>query len=173
METCEYRKYVQTCKIIKENKVMKENEAPEKIYVDTEDRLSDSILYGFTEKHKEDDIEYVRKDAFMEKALKWYCLDCECNDNCKDTKCFFHNAYKRYLEGDTNSLPPKFSDTILNEDGSTSDNWRYRHFTSKMQDVFIEKAKKWFEEQNEWRDINGIKHCDMESFDDFKKYMKE
>lgn len=42
--------------------------APEKLYVDAEDRLSDSILYGFTEKRKEDDIEYVRTDAFMEKA---------------------------------------------------------------------------------------------------------
>lgn len=39
-------------------------------------------------------------------------------------------------------------------------------------DAFIEKAKQWFEKQNEWRDINGIKHCDMESFEDFKNYMK-
>ena len=45
--------------------------APEKLYVDTDDRLSDSILYGFTEKRKEDDIEYVRTDAFMEKATIW------------------------------------------------------------------------------------------------------
>ena len=46
-------------------------EAPEKLYVDAEDRLGDSILYGFTEKRKEDDIEYVRKDAFIEKACEW------------------------------------------------------------------------------------------------------
>ena len=39
-------------------------------------------------------------------------------------------------------------------------------------DAFIEKAKKWFEEQNKWRDMNGVKHCDMESFDEFKKYME-
>lgn len=39
-------------------------------------------------------------------------------------------------------------------------------------DAFIEKAKSWFERQNEWRDINGIKHCDMEDFEDFRKYMK-
>ena len=39
-------------------------------------------------------------------------------------------------------------------------------------DAFIEKAKSWFERQNEWRDINGIKHCDMESFEDFRNYMK-
>ena len=40
-------------------------------------------------------------------------------------------------------------------------------------DAFIEKAKKWFQKQNEWRDINGIKHCDMEDFEDFRKYMEE
>jgi hemerythrin superfamily protein len=39
-------------------------------------------------------------------------------------------------------------------------------------DTFMEKARKWFEDQNEWFDINGIKHCDMEDFEDFKKYMK-
>ena len=50
---------------------MKANEAPEKLYVDTEDRLSDSILYGFTEKHKNDDIEYIRKDAFIEMACQF------------------------------------------------------------------------------------------------------
>ena len=38
-------------------------------------------------------------------------------------------------------------------------------------DAFIDKARKWFEKQNEWHDINGIKHCDMESFEDFRKYM--
>ena len=39
-------------------------------------------------------------------------------------------------------------------------------------DAFIEKAKEWFEKRNEWRDINGIKHCDMEDFEDFKNYME-
>ena len=39
-------------------------------------------------------------------------------------------------------------------------------------DAFIEKAKKWFEKQCEWRDMNGIKHCDMGSFEDFRKYME-
>lgn len=39
-------------------------------------------------------------------------------------------------------------------------------------DAFIKKVRKWFERQNEWRDINGIKHCDMESFEDFKNYME-
>lgn len=39
-------------------------------------------------------------------------------------------------------------------------------------DAFIEKAKKWFEKQNEWHDINGMKHCDIEDFENFKNYMK-
>lgn len=46
-------------------------EAPEKLYVDTNENLSDSILYGFTEKRKDDDIEYIRKDAFIDKACEW------------------------------------------------------------------------------------------------------
>lgn len=47
------------------------------------------------------------------------------------------------------------------------------HIEYIRKDAFIEKARKWFELQNEWRDINGIKHCDMDSFEDFKKYMEE
>lgn len=39
-------------------------------------------------------------------------------------------------------------------------------------DAFIEKAKKWFEEHNEWFDLNGVRHCDIESFEDFVKFMK-
>ncbi len=56
---------------------------------------------------------------------------------------------------------------MANEHDITNNGIEYIH-----KDAFIEKAKKWFEKQNEWRDINGIKHCDMEDFDDFKKYMK-
>ena len=38
-------------------------------------------------------------------------------------------------------------------------------------DAFVEKARKWFERQNEWRDIGGIRHCDMSDFEDFRKYI--
>ena len=51
---------------------MRASEAPKKLYVDTEDRLSDSILYGFTQKRKDDDIEYTRTDAFIEKAFEFF-----------------------------------------------------------------------------------------------------
>ena len=49
---------------------MKAN-APEKLYVDVRDNLSDSILYGFTGKSTDDDIENTRTDAFIEKACDW------------------------------------------------------------------------------------------------------
>lgn len=147
-------------------------DAPEKLYVDIEDRLSDSILYGFIEKRKDDDVEYIRKDAFIKKALKWYCLDCECNDNCKDTKCFFHNEYKRFLEGKENACPPKFEYTILNPDGSTSDNWRHRHFIRKMQDAFIEKACEYWYKYNHDVVINKQSHEFTVNVEGFKNYMK-
>ena len=49
---------------------MKAN-APEKLYVDVRDNFSDSILYGFTEKKYDNDVEYTRTDAFIEKACVW------------------------------------------------------------------------------------------------------
>ena len=39
-------------------------------------------------------------------------------------------------------------------------------------DAFIQKARKWFEMQNEWIDIAGNRQCDMTDFEDFKKYME-
>ena len=39
-------------------------------------------------------------------------------------------------------------------------------------DAFIEKARKWFEKRNEWIDIDGTLQCDMEGFEDFRKYME-
>ena len=39
-------------------------------------------------------------------------------------------------------------------------------------DAFIEKAKKWFEEYNEWFDFDGVRHCDLEDFEDFKNFME-
>ena len=110
-------------------------------------------------------------DAFIEKALKWYCRDCDCNDNCKDIKRFFYREYERYLKGEANAIPPKFSDRIINEDGSISDNWRYRHFIKRMQDAFIEKAEKYLLEHliDYWS--QGV--TDESGFiEDFKNYMK-
>ena len=149
---------------------MKANEAPkskfvypDKLYARTENNKTLDISYA---PQTLEAVEYVRTDAFAEKALKWYCLDCECNDNCKDTKCFFYREYERYLKGETNALPPKFSNRILNEDGSTSDDWRYRHFTDKMKNAFIEKACEWLK-----NNLQGVVGGSI-YINDFKKAMK-
>ena len=137
---------------------MKANETPERNYVHVKGDKALNIWNS--EWIGVNDIEYIRTDDFIEKALKWYCLDCECNDNCKDTKCFFYREFERYLKGKENCLPPKFSDVILNEDGSTSDNWRYRHFIRKMQDAFIGKAFEFFGEHLwEYIDVRNA-NCD-------------
>lgn len=39
-------------------------------------------------------------------------------------------------------------------------------------DAFIEKAKKWFEIQNEGVDSDGNYKCDMTDFEDFRNYIK-
>ena len=56
------------------NKVMKANEAPERIWMDLE------WIPHFDCKDcvTEDSIEYIRKDAFIEKACEWL------KENCKD-----------------------------------------------------------------------------------------
>lgn len=108
------------------------------------------------------------KSELIEKALKWYCRDCECNDNCKDTKCFFYGEYERYLKGDTDAIPPKLSHCILNEDGDTSDDYSYRHFIKRMQETFIEKAIGWIDYNN------GNGGCNFNEWEkDFKKAMME
>ena len=48
---------------------MKAN-APEKLYVDVHDNLSDSVLYGFIEKRTDNDIEYTRTDALEVKEVE-------------------------------------------------------------------------------------------------------
>jgi hypothetical protein len=86
---------------------MKSN-APEKLYVDTEDRLSDSILYGFTEKRKGNDIEYIRKDDFVEKTCKWLKESITNNPECNRiiskkgviTMGLLIEDFKNYMKGE-------------------------------------------------------------------------
>ena len=59
----------------------------------------------------------------------------------------------------------------LNEEWMTTEGEDKVEYTQT--DAFIEKAKKWFEKRNEWFDIDGSRHCDIESFEDFANYMKE
>lgn len=48
---------------------MKANEAPEKLYFGTQG--DKGLLDIYSEKESNDDIEYVRTDAFIEKAAEW------------------------------------------------------------------------------------------------------
>ena len=154
---------------------MKANEAPEKLYLSK--NIYSTYLYQVPDPDDETAVEYTITNAFIEKALKWYCLDCECNDNCKDTKCFFYREYERYLKGESNAIPPKFSDRILNEDGNTSDNWRYRHFIRKVQDAFIKKAENFLEMLGYGFTItDNITHANYDKeqlMADFRNYMEE
>jgi len=143
-------------------------EAPDKLYLSK--NIYSTFLYQVPDPDDNTTIEYISKDAFIEKALKWYCLDCECNDNCNaDYKCYFRQEYKRYLEGNNNAIPPKF-DNAINPDGSVTENYRYRHFIQKVQDAFVEKACEFLKDH-----LAGYDICedDIErSVESFKLAMK-
>lgn len=143
---------------------------PEKIYLTSDENEA----YVFTQKRSDNKgIEYTRTDDFIKKALKWYCLDCICNDTCSNT-CYFKSTFKRYLEGDDNQLPPKFENAI-NPDGSTSENYRYRHFIRRMQDDFIEKAVEWLDHRGclyiQYSE-GGTSFNNKQFIENFKKAMK-
>lgn len=145
-------------------------ETPEKIWVHELSAMELNVPM------KEYGIKYTRTDAFIEKALKWYCLDCACNDNCTaNHKCAFRYLFEMYLEGNDKALPPKISNAF-NPDGSTTENYRYRHIIERMQDDFIEKACEWL---NDWFTDDscrcGIpitKAAREEFFNEFKNSMK-
>lgn len=164
------------------------SQMPDKIWLhkNTKYSTADTVCgyqYKFLAENEgiENFVEYARSDAFIEKALKWYCLDCECNDNCNaDHKCFFRQEYKRYLEGNDNAVPPKFDNAIL-PDENAAENYRYRHFIRKMQDAFIEKAANWLRTHSEadYFELIPYNYCGAgnlnkkKMIEDFKKYMEE
>ena len=47
---------------------MKANETPEKIYID----VSLDSVWGMTERSYDNEVEYTRTDAFIEKACEWF-----------------------------------------------------------------------------------------------------
>ena len=80
--------------------------APKKLYIDTDDRLSDSVLYGFTEKRKNNDIEYICKDVFIENTCKWLKENITNNPNANSvlvrngcvTLGMLVDDFKKYME---------------------------------------------------------------------------
>lgn len=75
---------------------MKANEAPEKIYVDANERWHRTYT-AFSEKAKGNDIEYTRTDAFIEKACEWL----RCNNNLHDGEIDdYVNDFRKYMKGE-------------------------------------------------------------------------
>lgn len=79
---------------------MKAN-APVKLYItNDEKRFSDKCHSASTEKYVDDDIEYTRTDAFIEKALA-FIRSCTTYDGLGyKAKCVNIEEFKNYMEGD-------------------------------------------------------------------------
>lgn len=75
---------------------MKPNEAPEKLYIDSREHWRKSWT-AFTTKAKGDDIEYVRADAFIEKAKEWLKLYILNHDNIDVYQ--IGEDFKNYMKG--------------------------------------------------------------------------
>lgn len=98
-----------------------------------------------------------------------YSIDCNCISN---------NTHKNNIDMKANEEPVKLYIAIneLTEDGRTfvlDHRVDYPICTEYIRtDAFMMKARKWFEKQNEWIGLDGVRHCDMESFEDFEKFMQ-
>ena len=84
---------------------MKANEAPEILYVDVHDNFNDSMLYGFIAKGSDEDIEYTRTDAFIEKAKEAFCK-ATCNGHPPRSTCTSlgtckeHDNFVKFMKGE-------------------------------------------------------------------------
>jgi hypothetical protein len=77
---------------------MKAN-APEKLYItNDEKRFGDKCHSASTEKYVDNDVEYIRTDAFIQKACYAYCAICDTNCrvfSCARKKNFIEQLKKR------------------------------------------------------------------------------
>lgn len=69
-------------------------ETPERIYFGEADK---SVLDIYATKEHDDEVEYVRKDAFIEKACNAYCKVCKV-PNCRSNECKWISDLKGHLE---------------------------------------------------------------------------
>ena len=81
---------------------MKANEAPEKLYFGEFDK---SGLIAYSTKESNDEIEYTRTDAFIEKACEWlkdniYHRVYECGDRLGFPTANFINEFMNYMKGE-------------------------------------------------------------------------
>ena len=78
---------------------MKAN-APEKIYVEIRHPFGNEFteMLGFEHRGNSDDIEYIRKDAFIEKACDAYCAICDTKECEGCAECSLVIKFRRQLE---------------------------------------------------------------------------
>lgn len=84
-----------------------ETNAPEKLYItNDENRFSDKCHSASTEKYVDNDIEYTRTDAFIEKALKWieeinnHHHIMRYSDSCEPPLSELTEWFKNYMKGE-------------------------------------------------------------------------
>lgn len=67
--------------------------APEKIYLQEPTKVR-------TEKKYDNDVEYVSKDAFIEKAADYIANNMRCDGYTLQTKAAFIRGFKNYMKGE-------------------------------------------------------------------------
>lgn len=72
---------------------MKANEAPEKIYFDGESKACKLPIFS------SQNIEYIRTDAFIEKAWDWI-EDNMLSSNQQDRSLLYYEQFKNYMKGE-------------------------------------------------------------------------
>ena len=66
-------------------------EAPEKLYFGENDK---SVLDVYSTKESDNEVEYIRKDAFIEKATKWI------NEHTSLSEKLAIENFRKYMEGE-------------------------------------------------------------------------
>jgi hypothetical protein len=81
---------------------MKANEAPEKLYIsDSELNDAEHCIIWFKSQQNNNDIEYIRVDAFVEKACKWFRkIDYDDNEPPYETTEEFIEGFKKAMKGE-------------------------------------------------------------------------
>jgi len=78
---------------------MKANEAPEKIYIFKNPITETPDDRWLSKRSCNDDIEYVRNDAFIEKACEYFATHIKDNSGGYDRAFVFEN-FKNYMKGE-------------------------------------------------------------------------
>ena len=123
---------------------MKANEAPEKIYID----VSLDSAWGMTERSYDNEVEYTRTDAFIEKAtefLQEHLIDYLWSQGVTDESDFIDD-FKNYMKGEQGmkaNTPIDFFSVYSEEEVAEIDKrieMKQKEYDAKLRDKMM-KAK--------------------------------